>query len=121
MATAQLVAQWIIGLGLLNVWLIHPNMATAYRGGDAKNMREEFAVYGFPASFMYAIGAIKVTLAIALIAGTWWPELVQPASLAIAALMAGAVVMHIKVKDTFKKTMPALALLLLSLFVAIAK
>jgi len=117
MQTAQLIAQWIIGLGILNVWLLRPNLATAYRGGDAKNMKEEFAVYGFPASFMYAIGTIKVLLALALIAGTWFPHVVQPAALAMVALMIGAVVMHLKVKDTLKKTLPSLVMLLLSLFV----
>ena len=120
MSTAQLIAQWIIGLGILNVWLVRPKMATAYRGGEAKNMREEFAVYGLPAWFMYAIGTVKVLLALALIAGTWFPPSVQPATLAMAALMTGAVVMHIKVRDTFKKTLPSLVMLVLSIFVAMA-
>ena len=44
METAQLVAQWIIGLGVLNVWLLRSRRATAYRGGDATNMQKEFAV-----------------------------------------------------------------------------
>jgi len=120
METAQIIAQWIIGLGILNVWLIRPKMATAYRGGDATNMQEEFAVYGLPAWFMYAIGTLKVLLALALIAGTWIPEFIQPSSYAMAALMVGAVAMHIKVKDTLKKTTPSLIMLILSVFVAMA-
>ena len=32
----------IIGLGLLNVWIIRFNKTSSYRGGDAKNMIEEF-------------------------------------------------------------------------------
>jgi DoxX-like family len=120
MGTTQLIALWIIGLGILNVWLLRPKMATAYRGGDAKNMQEEFAVYGLPTWFMYAIGSVKVLLALALIAGTWRPGFIQPSALAMTALMTGAVVMHIKVKDNFKKTFPSLVMLILSLFVAIA-
>ncbi len=116
MNTALVAAQWIIGLGILNVWLLRARRATDYRGGDAKNMKEEFAVYGLPPSFMVAIGIVKVSLAIALIAGTWMPSLVQPAALAMAVLMAGAVSMHIKVKDSLKKTLPSLAMLALSLF-----
>ena len=119
MATAQLIAQWIVGLGILNVWLVRPKMNTAYRGGNAKDMKEEFAVYGLPPGFMYAIGTAKVLLAIALMAGTWLPQVVQPAALAMVVLMTGAVAMHVKVKDTLKKTLPALSMLLLSLFVAI--
>ncbi|MGA1529800.1 MAG: DoxX family protein [Kiritimatiellia bacterium] len=118
MNTATLVAQWIIGLGILNVWLIRAKLATAYRGGNARNMKEEFAVYGLPVGFMYGIGVLKVGLAIALMAGTWFPQVVQPAAIAMAVLMAGAVSMHLKVKDTFKKTLPSLVMLLLSLFVA---
>lgn len=120
MEIAQLIAQWIIGLGILNVWLVRPKLATAYRGGDARTMQEEFAVYGFPPWFMYAVGALKVLLAILLIAGTWIPQLVQPAALGMVLLMVGAVMMHIKVKDTPKKTLPALSMLVLSLFVVIS-
>lgn len=117
MDIAQLIAQWIIGLGILNVWLLRSKRATAYRGGDAQTMQEEFSVYGLPIWFMYAVGTLKVLLALALIAGTWIPELVQPAAFAMAVLMAGAVGMHIKVNDTLKKTGPASVMLVLSLFV----
>lgn len=119
MDTATLIAQWIIGLGILNVWLLRATRATAYRGGNAQNMKEEFAVYGLPVPFMYAIGVLKVSLAIALMAGTWFPQFVLPASAAMAVLMAGAVSMHLKVKDTFKKTLPSLIMLGLSVFVAV--
>jgi len=119
MDTLLIAAQWVIGLGILNVWLVRASRATAYRGGSAQNMKEEFAVYGLPAWFMYAVGILKVSLAVALIAGTWFPQCIQPAAIAMAVLMAGAVSMHIKVKDTFKKTLPSLIMLALSLFVAL--
>ena len=44
------IAQLIIALGILNVWLLRFNKATIYRGGSAKNMKEEFATYGLPMS-----------------------------------------------------------------------
>lgn len=119
MEIAQLIAQWIMGLGILNVWLVRSKMATAYRGGAAQNMQEEFAVYGLPGWFMYAVGALKLLLAVLLMAGTWMPRLVFPAAVGMAVLMAGAVAMHVKVKDPLKKTAPALSMLALSLFVAI--
>jgi hypothetical protein len=116
--TATLICQVIIALGIFNVWLLRPQKATAYRGGSATTMKEEFSVYGFPPWFMKSIGALKVGLAVLLIVGIWVPALVQPAAIGFVILMAGAVVMHIKVKDSFKKTLPALTMLLLSLFVA---
>lgn len=114
----QLIAQWVVGLGILNVWLVRAKWATAYRGGNAKNMKEEFAVYGLPPWFMVAIGTVKVLLAVLLMAGTWMPSWVQPSAIAMAILMTGAVSMHIKVKDTLKKTVPSLIMLALSLFIA---
>jgi len=119
MDIAQLVAQFIIAIVILSVWLLRSQKATAYRGGDAKNMKEEFAVYGLPEWFMYVVGAVKVGLALALIVGIWQPAIVQPAAFAMAALMTGAMLMHIKVKDTLIKTLPSLVMLGLSAFVAI--
>lgn len=50
------IAQLIVGLGLLNVWLIRFNKATAYRGGAAQSMKQEFAAYGLPEWFCYVVG-----------------------------------------------------------------
>ena len=119
METVRIVAQWVVGLGILNVWLLRPKKATAYRGGEAKNMTEEFAVYGLPGWFMVLIGICKVTIALLLIFGTWMPQIVQPAAIAMAILMSGAVLMHIKVKDPFKKTSASVAMLILAVFIAI--
>jgi len=112
------ICQLIIGLGLLNVWLLRTRKTTAWRGGDAKNMREEFAVYGLSPTFMMTIGFLKVALGLCLIAGLWVPELTRPAAIGVAALMVGAVAMHVKVKDPLKSSLPALTLLVLSLVVS---
>lgn len=120
METVKLVAQIVIALGILNVWLLRSRKATAFRGGDATNMREEFAVYGLPPWFMVLIGTFKVVLALLLLVGIWRPELVQPAAFTLGALMLGAVTMHIRVKDSLKKTLPSLCVLGLCLLVAFA-
>jgi hypothetical protein len=52
MESLALVSQIVIALGLLNVWLLRAKRPTAYRGGDAQNMKEEFEAYGLPAWFM---------------------------------------------------------------------
>ena len=112
-----LVSQIVIALGLLNVWLLRARKATAYRGGEAKNMQEEFEAYGLPRWFMILIGFAKVTLALVLIVGIWVPVLTRPAAIGVAALMLGAVAMHIKVADPPKKAAPAFSLLVLCLVV----
>jgi len=113
METLASLAQIIVGCGLLNVWLLRFNKATAYRGGAAANMQEEFAAYGLPAWSCYVVGFLKVGSAFALLAGLLYPVLVLPAAVIIALLMLGAVVMHLKVGDPFKKSLPALSLLVL--------
>jgi len=112
-----LVCQIVIALGLLNVWLLRARKPTGWRGGNARSMREEFEVYGLPPWFMSAIGFLKVSFAILLIAGVWLPSLAKPAAIGTALLMAGAVAMHVKAKDPMMRSLPALALLVLCLVV----
>lgn len=120
METLALVSQIIIALGLLNVWLIRARKPTAYRGGDARNMKEEFQAYGLPTWVMVVVGLLKVSLAILLLVGIWHPEVTKPAAIGIAILMLGAVSMHLKVRDPVKKALPAATLLVLSLIVILA-
>ena len=113
------VLQIIVAFGLLNVWLVRANWATSYRGGNAKNIKEEFAVYGLPGWFCTAIGFAKVTLAILLLAGLWFPFLIFPAAAIIAVLMIGAVAMHVKVGDSIAKTMPAATMLSMNVIICL--
>ena len=107
------ILQAIAALGLLNVWLVRFNKQTAYRGGEASNLLEEFAVYGLPVWFCYLVGALKVGSAITLLLGFIYPKLILPAAMLILVLMLGAVAMHIKVNDSIKKTLPASAMLII--------
>ena len=108
------ILQIAVAAGLLNVWLLRFQRSTPYRGGDARSMREEFAVYGLPGWFRYVIGTLKVGSALCLIAGLWLRFLVFPAALLIALLMLGALAMHLKIRDPLKKSLPALVMLALS-------
>jgi len=105
--------QVIAGLGLLNVWLVRPKSATAYRGGSAQTLKEEFVAYGLPEWCYYGVGAAKIVSAVLLIIGIWVPQVVVPAALDVAALMIGALAMHVKVKDPLTKSVPALLMLVL--------
>lgn len=113
------VLQIAAALGLLNVWLLRANRSTAYRGGSARNMREEFAAYGLPAWMVGVIGALKVGAAVALIAGIWYHALVLPAALLICALMVGALAMHVRIHDPLRKSAPAAGMLALAALIVV--
>ncbi|MBY0383532.1 DoxX family protein [bacterium] len=119
MNNVLVVLQLVVALGLLNVWLLRFNKSTAYRGGSAKNLKEEFAAYGLPTWFMYLIGALKIGSAVALLAGFWIPSLVMPAASLVVLLMLGALVMHIKVRDPLMKSMPAALMLVMGLLISL--
>lgn len=105
------IAQTGAALWIYNVWFNRFSKDTGYRGGDASNMREEFEEYGLSETAMYAVGATKVGLASAMLAGLFVPKLTRPASAGLAALMVGAVGMHVKVGDPVKRSIPALSVL----------
>jgi uncharacterized membrane protein YphA (DoxX/SURF4 family) len=119
MKLAVSVLQVIVALSLLNVWLLRSSRSTAYRGGGARSMREEFAVYGLPDWFTYIVGALKVGASLCLIAGLWVHPLVLPAALLICVLMLGALAMHAKVHDPLKKFAPALIILAISVMICV--
>jgi len=117
MDKAILLLQVIVALGIFNVWFLRFNMATSYRGGSSKNLREEFAAYGLPTWFFVLIGVLKVSCAIALIAGIWYPEITRYAAGALGILMVGALLMHIKAKDPLIKSVPAILMFLMCLII----
>jgi len=106
--------QLIVAVGLLNVWLVRSKSATSYRGGSAKNLKEEFDAYGLPSVVFYVVGALKIGAAIALLVGLWMPTLVLPSAALVGVLMIGAIAMHLKVKDPLSKSVPAILMLLMS-------
>ena len=120
-STVSVILQVIAGLGLINVWLVRPRSATAFRGGSSQTLREEFVAYGLPDWCFYAVGASKIVSAVMLIVGIWVPQLVLPAALVIAVLMVGALAMHVKVKDPLTKSVPALLMLAMVIGIALLR
>ena len=115
------VSMVVIALGIVNVWLVRAGRPSAYRGGSARSMREEFQVYGLPSWAMPVVGTLKLAFAAMLLLRlVGVPAPAQLAAGGIAVLMAGAIAMHVKVKDDWKKAAPAAVMLALSLFVALA-
>jgi hypothetical protein len=107
----QYLLQIIAALGIFNVWLLRFGQDTEYRGGKASNMSEEFMVYGLPTVAVYIIGFLKIVSAIGLIVGIFLQSFVIPSAILLVALMLGAFGMHLKIKDPFKKYIPALIML----------
>jgi hypothetical protein len=117
METAAIIAQFVIALGIVNVWILRFGKRTNWRGGDAGNMKEEFAVYGLPEWSLGVVGGLKLFFAFLLIVGIWFPAVTKPAVLGIGVLMLGAVAMHFKAKDQVSKSIPAFTMFALCLFV----
>jgi uncharacterized membrane protein YphA (DoxX/SURF4 family) len=119
MDTAITALQVIAALGIYNVWLLRAGKATNWRGGDSTTMVEEFAVYGLPPIAVRVVGSLKLLFATLLLVGLWVPVVTRPAALGLAALMLGAVAMHVKVKDPLEKSLPAATMLVLCLIVGL--
>ena len=109
----RIALQLVVALGILNVWILRWGKPTPYRGGEARNLREEFAAYGLPFWFLYVIGVLKVGLALTLILAIWIPALAHPAAIGMGILMLGALSMHLKAKDPIRKAVPSVAVLLM--------
>lgn len=111
--------QFLMAAGLINVWVFRFNRPTKYRGAAAHNMKEEFSMYGLPNWFMYVVGFLKITIAFSMLLVIFVPSLMMTLGIlapgVLSVLMLGAITMHIKVKDSFTKTTPAILMLSFSL------
>ncbi|MGV9771774.1 DoxX family protein [Streptosporangium sp. NPDC003464] len=81
-------------------------------GKDA--MAAQLHRLGVSAGLMRVIGALEALGAGGLIVGLWIGVLGVAAAIGLALLMAGAVVTHVKARDTAKNTTGSLVLLVLS-------
>jgi hypothetical protein len=117
MQILAMICQTLVALGLLNVWLARFNQKTAYRGGNATNMKEEFAAYGLPLWSVFVVGVLKVGSALALLVGLFYPSIVIYPTIVIVALMLAAIAFHLKIGDPAKKALPALFVLVLCLVI----
>ena len=118
--TTNNILQLLIGLGLLNVnvWPVRQNRSTAYRGGASASLREEFAAYGLPPAAFYVVGLLKITAGLILLAGLVWPMPVRTTAIVVAVLMVGAILVHRRIKDPVRKSLPAAVTLAMSLVLA---
>lgn len=110
----------VIALGLFNVWLLRSNKPSAYRGGLSQNLQEEFAAYGLSQPMFYTVGFFKLGAAVALVASIWFPEIQNISAYVLIALLTGSVLMHVKIRDEFKKSLPAISLLIMLIYIVVS-
>jgi hypothetical protein len=114
-----IILKVIVGLSILNVWLLQPTKPTKWRGGNAKTIIEEFEVYGLSKTICYIVGFLKVSLALLLLASIWFRDLTAYASSGLALLLFGSIIMHIKIKDPLFKSVPAFIFLIMTILIAV--
>lgn len=113
----SIILKCIVGLSILNVWLLRTGTSSQWRGGNASTLKEEFAHYGLSESTMKIVGTIKCLLAVGLLVSIFYSPLEFYSALGIAIMMAGAISMHLKVGDALKKSFPALLFLAISVLI----
>lgn len=108
----------IVGVSIINVWLIQPNKPSRWRGGDATTITEEFKIYGLSKIIYNVIFVVKVGLAILLLVSIKYDFLTLYSSLGLATLLLGSIAMHFKVKDALFKSFPAFLFMAMNLIIA---
>jgi len=108
MEQVVIAAQIIVALSVIVVWVFRFD-----------NIVVEFKHFGLSDLVRSMVGASKISLATLLIAGIWFPALVLYPALIMAFLMICAQYFHFKVKNPWIKHGPSLALLILSLGIAL--
>lgn len=111
----EIIIKLVISLSVLNVWLLRARRPTQWRGGNAESLKDEFQAYGLSEGMMKAVGSIKILLSLLIIASIFYQPLENFGAIGMAIMMAGAVFMHIKIKDAHKRSLPAFIFLCLSL------
>ena len=109
-----------VSILVANVWLFRFDKETPYRGGNAKNMIEEFAVYGLDTNMLYLIGTLKIIASVGLIIGLFKTKISVYSSLLMAILMMGAIYFHFKISDPAIKYFPSVLMLFCSVLIYIS-
>ena len=107
----SLILKFIIAFTIINVWLFRKNKKTLYRGGNANSLKEEFLIYNLPEWSFYFIGTVKIITSILIFLSFWIRDLEFFSLSSLTIIMLGSLIMHIKVNDPFKKSIPAIIIL----------
>jgi hypothetical protein len=103
-----ILSQLVLGLSVAFVWIFR-----------YENVVKEFKQFGLSDLTRNLVGAAKMAMATLIIAGIWFPTLVQIPALMMGMFMVAAQYFHFKIKNPFNKHLPSLVLLLLCVFIAL--
>ena len=102
------LAQLVVALSVAFVWIFRYD-----------NVVKEFTQFGLNELTRNFVGATKIALATLLVAGIWYPLLVQIPSVLMGLFMIAAQYFHFKIKNPFSKHLPSLILLMLCAIIAL--
>lgn len=102
------LAQLVVALSVAYVWIFRYD-----------NVVKEFKQFGLNELTRNIVGASKIALATLLVAGIWYPSLVQISSVLMGLFMIAAQYFHFKIKNPFSKHLPSLLLLMLCAIIAL--
>jgi hypothetical protein len=114
-----IVIKVFIFFSIINVWFFRFGKPTSWRAENTNSMKEEFKAYGLSETLMYLVGGLKVLFAILLLVSIWLEIFAIPAAAGMSILMLGAIIMHFKISDPIKKSLPAFSFLILSAVIII--
>ena len=107
MTNYSIIAQVIVALSIAYVWIFRFD-----------NIVKEFKQYGLSDLTRSIVGSAKIAMSTLLVAGIWYSDLVLIPALLIAFFMLSAQYFHFKMGNPWRKHIPSLLLLILSLFIA---
>ncbi|MCD9022132.1 DoxX family protein [Cohnella sp. NL03-T5] len=109
MDIAAIVLEALLGLAFL--------MAGAGKMAGSKMHVDNFKHWGLPQWFRIVTALVEWVGAIAMLIGIWEPSWAAAAGLWLAFTMLVGILVHVRVKDSFKQTFPAVILFILPLVV----
>tara|TARA_B100001175_G_scaffold257357_1_gene225659 strand:+ start:128 stop:475 length:348 start_codon:yes stop_codon:yes gene_type:complete len=102
--TLFLACKVLLAVALFYVWVVR-----------YENIKKEFLEYQLPSWLRDLVGILKLSFSVMIISNS--KDLVWIGSMGIIILMMGAIGTHFKVKNSFPKMIPAIALSILCLII----
>lgn len=107
MENLLILAQLVLALSVAYVWIFRFH-----------NVVKEFIQFGLNDVTRNFVGVTKIALSTLLVAGIWYPALVQIPAVLMGLFMIAAQYFHFKIKNPFIKHLPSLILLILCAVIA---
>lgn len=110
MVILSIILQIVLGLGFIMF---------GFTKFNSPQMVEGFKHFGYPSWFRIFTGVVELLAALFVIIGIWMTPFAAWGSLLIVATMIGAILTHIKIKDTLKGMLMPIVLGILGLIVLV--